>query len=930
MQIDEAREVRTTCPYCGVGCGVLAKVAADGEVSVRGDPDHPANFGRLCSKGSALAETLGLEERLLHPEIRGRRAGWGEALDLVASTFSNTIAEHGPDSVAFYVSGQLLTEDYYVANKLMKGFIGSANIDTNSRLCMASSVAGHRRAFGSDTVPGTYEDLELADLVVLVGSNLAWCHPVLYQRIAAAKEKRPGMKIVLVDPRRTMTADIADLHLAIAPDGDVALFSGLLAFLAGRDALDSDYIAAHTTGFEAALAAASEMGMAEIARRTGLDEEVLLGFFTLFAETPRTVTVYSQGVNQSASGTDKVNAIVNCHLATGRIGKPGAGPFSVTGQPNAMGGREVGGLANMLAAHMEIENPVHRDRVQRFWNAPTVAEKPGLKAVDMFRAVADGRIKALWIMATNPVDSMPDADVVEAAIKACPFVVVSDVSAESDTIRHAHVKLPAAAWGEKDGTVTNSERRISRQRPFLPLRGEARPDWWIIAEVGKRMGFAEAFSHASPAEIFAEHAELSGFENDGERDFDIGAHAGVDAGAYEELEPFQWPAPALPSPLRGGSARRAGGGVAQDGAQSSPPPPRSALRIDSPRKGEGSAAATRFFANGGFYTPDRKARFVAVRAAAETAAGGDYPMILNTGRVRDHWHTMTRTGQSPRLSQHLAEPFVEIHPADAARCGIGDADIVRISSTRGDVLVRALLTARQRQGSVFAPMHWTDRFSSKGRIDALVAPLTDAVSGQPALKHAAVRIERFAARAFGFAVMRQRPVTIDADYWALARCRHGWRVELAFAEEKTDWSAFAQMLFGADEGAELLAYHDRDAGQHRIAAFDGDRLAGALFAAPGPVAVSRGWAADQLGETHAGQRSRFRIVAGRAGADRPDAGAMVCSCFSVGANQIAAAVATGCASVEAIGEVLKAGTNCGSCRSEIRAIVNAGRVQAAE
>jgi assimilatory nitrate reductase catalytic subunit len=966
MQIDEAREVRTTCPYCGVGCGVLAKVAADGEVSVRGDPDHPANFGRLCSKGSALAETLGLEERLLYPEIRGRRAGWDEALDLVASTFSSTIAEHGPDSVAFYVSGQLLTEDYYVANKLMKGFIGSANIDTNSRLCMASSVAGHRRAFGSDTVPGTYEDLELADLVVLVGSNLAWCHPVLYQRIAAAKEKRPGMKVVLVDPRRTMTADMADLHLAIAPDSDVALFSGLLAFLAEREALDRAYIAAHTTGFEAALAAALELGMAEIARRTGLDEETLLRFFALFAETSKTVTVYSQGVNQSASGTDKVNAIINCHLATGRIGEPGAGPFSVTGQPNAMGGREVGGLANMLAAHMEIENPVHCDRVRRFWNAPAVAEKPGLKAVDMFRAMADGRIKALWIMATNPVDSMPDADMVEAAIKACPFVVVSDASAEADTIRHAHVKLPAAAWGEKDGTVTNSERRISRQRHFLPTLGDVRPDWWIIAEVGKRMGFAEAFSHGAPAEIFAEHAALSGFENGGERDFDIGAHAGVDAGAYEEMEPFQWPAPAaartplwpaghlplkggdqpasavspiagvaegatrlkLPiSPLEGEMAGRPEGDGGDFTQYSTTPTP--ARRADPLLKRE-RKAASRFFANGGFYTPDRKARFVAVGPAAETRPAADYPMILNTGRVRDHWHTMTRTGQSPRLSQHLAEPFVEIHPADAVRCGIGDAEIVRVSSARGDVLVRALLTTRQRQGSVFAPMHWTDRFSSRGRIDALVAPLTDAVSGQPALKHAAARIEKFAARAFGFAVMRQRPVSIDADYWALARCRHGWRVELAFAEEKTDWAAFAQTLFRADEGAELLAYHDRDAGQHRIAAFDGDRLAGALFAAPGPVAVSRGWAADQLGETHAGQRSRFRIVAGRAGADRPDAGAMVCSCFSVGANQIAAAVAAGCASVEAIGEVLKAGTNCGSCRSEIRAIVNAGRVQAAE
>ncbi|CAN7694759.1 nitrate reductase [Mesorhizobium sp. LjNodule214] len=889
MEIDAAREVRTTCPYCGVGCGVLAKVAADGQVSVRGDADHPANFGRLCSKGSALAETIDLDGRLLHPEIDGRRVGWDEALDRVASTFSQTIAEHGPDAVAFYVSGQLLTEDYYVANKLMKGFVGSANIDTNSRLCMASSVAGHRRAFGSDTVPGTYEDLELADLIVLVGSNLAWCHPVLYQRIAAAREKRPEMKIVLVDPRRTMTADIADMHLAIAPDGDVALFTALLAYLGQHNALDRAYIDEHTTGFGQALFAASKLDLAGIAEATGLSEDELGRFYSLFARTEKTVTVYSQGVNQSSSGTDKVNAIINCHLATGRIGKPGAGPFSVTGQPNAMGGREVGGMANMLAAHMEIENPAHRARVRRFWNAPALAEKPGLKAVDMFKAVADGRIKALWIMATNPVDSMPDADAVEAAIKACPFVVVSDVLESTDTVRHAHVRLPATAWGEKDGTVTNSERRISRQQAFLPAPGEARPDWWIVAEVGKRMGFGEAFAHATPAGIFAEHAALSGLENDGTRDFDIGAYAGIDGEDYDTLAPFQWPA----------------------ASQGSPP-------------------TTRFFANGNFYTPDRKARFIPIRPVVETRTDEKFPLVLNTGRVRDHWHTMTRTGKSPRLSQHIAEPFVEIHPADAQLFGIGDADIVRISSPRGEVLVRALVTPRQRQGSLFAPMHWTDQFAAKGRLDALTASLTDPVSGQPALKHVAVRIEKFAAKAFGFAVMRARPASVAATYWVVAKCRGGWRVELAFADDNMGWADFAASLFGAPPTSDTLAYHDRDAGQHRIAAFDGEHLAGALFVAPGPVAVSRGWAAEKLEEVHAGQRERFRIVAGRAGAGRPDAGATVCSCFSVGANQIAAAVAAGCTTVASIGETLKAGTNCGSCRAEIRAIIEARRVQAAE
>ncbi|RWI29045.1 nitrate reductase [Mesorhizobium sp.] len=945
MEIDEAREVRTTCPYCGVGCGVLAKVAANGEITVRGDPDHPANFGRLCSKGSALAETIDLDGRLLYPQIHGRRTDWDEALDLVASTFSRTIAEHGPDAVAFYVSGQLLTEDYYVANKLMKGFIGSANIDTNSRLCMASSVAGHRRAFGSDTVPGSYEDLELADLIVLVGSNLAWCHPVLYQRIAAAREKRPEMKVVLVDPRRTMTSDIADMHLAIAPDGDVALFTGLLAYLGQHNTLDRTYITAHTTGFGQAFFAASALDLAGVAAATGLGEDELVRFYSLFAATAKTVTVYSQGVNQSSSGTDKVNAIINCHLATGRIGKPGAGPFSVTGQPNAMGGREVGGLANMLAAHMEIENPEHRDRVQRFWSAPDIPEEPGLKAVEMFQAVADGRIKALWIVATNPVDSMPDADAVEAAIKACPFVVVSDILAKTDTVRHAHVRLPAAAWGEKDGTVTNSERRISRQRAFLATPGEARADWWIIAEVAKRMGFGEAFSHPSPADIFAEHAALSAFENDGARDFDIGAYGGVDAEGYDALAPFQWPAPSPGTPLWPAGHLPLKGGdrmspsfspiatIAEEATSAKLPI--SPFEGEMAGRPEGGAwrrpevRSTRFFANGGFYTPDRKARFIPIRPVPQTRTNEKFPLVLNTGRVRDHWHTMTRTGKSPRLSQHLAEPFAEIHPADAQHFGIGDADILRVSTEHGEVLLRALVTVRQRPGSVFVPMHWTDQFSARARVDALVAPITDPISGQPASKNVAARVERFAAVAFGFAVLAERPASIDADYWSLARCAAGWRLELALEADR-DWPDFAASLFGADAPGETLAYHDVAGGHYRFARFTGSRLTGALYLAPRPVAVSRGWAVEQLSADHADRRGRLAIVAGRPGGNSVDRGAVVCSCFGVGANQIAEAVRGGCVSVEAIGATLHAGTNCGSCRAEIRTIIEARRLHAAE
>ncbi|ABC90575.1 nitrate reductase large subunit protein [Rhizobium etli CFN 42] len=884
-----AAEVKTTCPYCGVGCGVIATVDEAGAVSVKGDPEHPSNFGRLCSKGSALAETIDLDGRLLYPEIAGARSGWDEALDLVARRFSETIAEHGPDSVAFYVSGQLLTEDYYLANKLMKGFIGSANIDTNSRLCMSSSVAGHRRAFGADTVPGTYEDIELADLVVLTGSNLAWCHPVIYQRLAAAKAARPNMRIVVIDPRRTMTCDIADLHLAIRPDGDVALFMGLLAHLATSPAIDQNYIASHTEGFAGAFAAAAALDINDLLERTGLPAMQIREFFRLFETTSKVVTCYSQGVNQSSSGTDKVNAILNCHLATGRIGRPGMGPFSLTGQPNAMGGREVGGLANMLAAHMAIENPEDRDRVQRFWESPVIAAKPGLKAVDMFRAVADGRIKALWIMATNPVVSLPDADSVERAIAACPFVVVSDILRETDTARHAHVLLPSLGWGEKNGTVSNSERRISRQRPFLGAPGDAKADWWQLAEVGRRMGFAAAFDFDAPAEIFAEHAALSAFENNGSRDFDIGARASMTGGAYDELSPFQWPQAAGSAP-----------------------------------------GVTRFFADGGFYHADGKARFVAVKPPLTDRTNADFPFTLNTGRIRDQWHTMTRTGKSARLSAHIAEPFAEIHPRDAIEAGISSAGLVEIESPQGKAIVRALVTERQARGGIFAPMHWNDQFAAKARIDAVVAPITDPISGQPASKNVAVAVRPFRAAHYGFAVSAVKPAIPEAAYWALAKADGGWRLELAFNETVEDWTAWCRAVFAIPDEIEPLGYADRQTGDLRLAFFDGEILLAALFLAREPVAVARNWAISQLSAVHGDLRKRFALVAGRPGAGRPDPGATVCSCFSVGVNQIAAAVRGGCLSVEAIGKETSAGTNCGSCRSEIGRIIDRCLAAAAE
>ncbi|WP_299368697.1 nitrate reductase [uncultured Tateyamaria sp.] len=844
---------RTTCPYCGVGCGVLA--GADG--TIKGDPDHPANYGRLCSKGAALGETIDLEGRLLHPKVHGKTADWDSALDLVAQKFSAAIAEHGPDSVAFYASGQLLTEDYYVANKLMKGFIGSANIDTNSRLCMASSVAGHKRAFGTDTVPGTYEDLEEADLIVLVGSNLAWCHPVLYQRIAAAKDKRPKMRIINVDPRHTATTDIADMHLQIAPDGDSALFNGLLAHLVEAQVVDEAFVAQHVNGMAEAVAAARATDTAD----TGLSGQDLAAFYALWSSTERVVTVYSQGVNQSACGTDKVNAILNCHLATGRIGKPGMGPFSVTGQPNAMGGREVGGLANMLANHLELGNADHRDAVQDFWESPTICTQPGLKAVDLFEACANGQIKALWVMSTNPAVSLPDADGVAAAIANVPFVVTSDIMERTDTNDLAHVLLPAVGWGEKNGTVTNSERRVSRQRAFLPAPGAARPDWRIISDVAARMGFGDAFAYDTPADVFAEYVALDAAVSKFPRDLDLSIFADAD---YAALIPTQWP---------------------RDGR--------------------------RFFADGAFYHPDGKARMVAVTPPILSQPR----FLLNTGRNRDQWHTMTRTGKSPRLGPHLAEPYVEIHPADAAALGAGPGALLRVQSSFGRAILRALITPRVAEGHLFAPMHWTRQRTTLGAVNAVTAPVTDPVSGQPALKSTPAEAEIFHAKWYGYLASRSAPQP-QTPYSAVSRTQTGWQAEVAGSRLPSDWEAEARALCGGVAGDACLQT-DRATGTARVAFVEDGVITALFFAAHQPVVLSRNATVGLIGT----QTPPLAALAGHAASDQPDAGPIVCACFNVGRNTLLAAAAKGANSVAALGEVTCAGTNCGSCKPELTALL---------
>jgi assimilatory nitrate reductase catalytic subunit len=876
--------VRSACPYCGVGCGVLARPDGRGGATVSGDPDHPANFGRLCSKGFALGETLSLEGRLLHPMRRQAdgtlaRVSWDEALDRVADGFGRTVAQHGPEAVAFYLSGQLLTEDYYVANKLMKGFIGSANVDTNSRLCMASSVAAHRRAFGADVVPGSYEDLDEADLIVLVGSNAAWCHPVLYQRMVRNRSER-GAKIVVIDPRRTVTGEDADLFLAVAPGMDTALFCGLLVHLAETGALDLDYVAEHTTGFDAALARAREIAPdpAGTAAAAGVDAGDLQNFFELFATTEKVVTCFSQGVNQSAQGTDKANAIINCHLATGRIGRPGRGPFSLTGQPNAMGGREVGGLANLLAAHMGFV-PREIDRVRRFWNAPRIATREGRKAVAMFEAIGRGEIKALWVMGTNPAVSLPRAGAARAALSSLDLLVVSDNVMATDTIAAgAHVLLPAAAWGEKDGTVTNSERAISRQRAFLSLPGEAKPDWWIVAQVAQRLGFADAFAYRAAADIFREHAALSCFENDGARAFDLGALASLSDQAYAALDPVQWP-------------RRAGG-----------------------------ASEQRLFASGGFLTPDRKARFVAPEPPALAApVSPDLPLRLNTGRVRDQWHTMTRTGRSASLGLHRPAPFVEVHPLDAAACGLKHDGYARVRTAHGACVLKVVVAPGQRRGSIFVPIHWSDETAACARVGELVGAETDPFSGQPELKATPAALERVEFAFQGFALARDALRWPGGTWWA--RLAVGEASGYLFATDSgpSHWHVSAPDLFGED--AVLTQYVDRARGVFRGAAFRDGRLAGCMF-----LHRSDAVHADAIGSdiAHVPAAATFE-PSGRGEQLFAKFGPLpvVCACFEVGLQTIREAmVSRSAASVEDIGRALRAGTKCGSCLPELRSLAH--------
>jgi assimilatory nitrate reductase catalytic subunit len=749
---------------------------------------------------------------------------------------------------------------------------------------MASAVAGHKRAFGEDVVPVSYEDLELTDLVVLVGSNTAWCHPVLLQRLTAARERRPHMKLVAIDPRRTATTQLADLHLPLAPGTDVALFNGLLVWLAEHGQLDRDFIEAHTHGgLEALVAARAGGGSLEAtAAACQLEVDKVRDFFEWFAATPATITAFSQGVNQSSSGTDKVNAIINCHLATGRIGKPGAGPFSVTGQPNAMGGREVGGFANTLAAHIDIEDERGRAAVKSFWNSPTMVTRQGPKAVEMFERIHDGRIKAVWIMGTNPVVSLPDADRVREALRRCELVVVSDVVAKTETVALAHVLLPALTWGEKDGMVTNSDRTISRQRAFLPPPGEARADWRIVCDVARAMGFS-GFDYVSPHEIFREHARLTAHANDGRRALNLGAWSEITAAEYRQWQPAAWPMAESRESARGP-----------------------------------------MFRDGRFMHADGRARFIATTPRnPANAPDADHPLVLNTGRVRDHWHTMTRTGKSARLSTHVAEPFVEVNPADALRYAVRAGELARVRSAWGAMVVRVCVDSDVPPGRIFAPIHWSEPHASDARAGALVNPAVDPVSGQPELKHTPAAIEPFVADWYGVIFSRAPLATPDTAWWTRVQGENFTRYEIV-GRSKPDWVREARRLLGVPDevDADWIEYHDSARQMFRGAWFVGDRLQATIHVDARPTLPDRTWLARMFAAGKLNAAARDSLLAGRA-VEGADQGAPVCSCFGVGRNAIAACARElgNAASPAEIGKRLKCGTNCGSCVPEISAII---------
>ncbi|CAM5785846.1 nitrate reductase [Rhizobacter fulvus] len=913
-------ETRSTCPYCGVGCGVLIETEAGAITGVRGDPDHPANFGRLCSKGSNLHLTataaVTLQTRLLQPMQRLQRhappqaIGWDAALDLATERFATVIEQHGPDAVGFYISGQLLTEDYYVFNKLAKGLIGTNNVDTNSRLCMSSAVAGYKLTLGADAPPACYDDLAHAGTLFIAGSNTAFAHPILFRRIEDARAANPALKIIVADPRRTETAEAADLHLQILPGTDVALFNGMLHMMLWEGWVNHAYIAAHTRGFDALKARVRDFAPKDVAKLCGIREADLVQAARWFATASPTLSLYCQGLNQSRSGTLKNAALINLHLATGQIGKPGAGPFSLTGQPNAMGGREVGGLANLLSAHRDLANPAHRAEVAALWGVDDVPAAPGKTAVEMFEAVADGQIKALWIACTNPAQSMPDQATVRRALERAEFVVVQEAFATTATCAFADLLLPATTWGEKDGTVTNSERRISRVRPAVAAPGETREDWAIATAFAQRLearlrpGRAALFPYADAQSVWNEHRESTRG-----RDLDI---TGL---SYAQLDaaPAQWP---WPEGATGGRAR--------------------------------------LYEDGVFPTADGRAAFADTpfEPVAEPR-DARFPFALNTGRLRDQWHGMSRTGTQGRLFGHVPEPVVEMNAQDMARLSLVDGDLVRLTSRRGELVVPAQASAQQAPAQVFVAMHWGEEFlsgaSAAGSTLAGVNGLTTSAycpkSKQPELKNAAVKVAKAELpwRLLALAWLPHEAALAAREALRPLLAAFGFAALVPFGRERSGVLLRAaaavapppQLLLKIESelglgAAGVLHYADVRRGQRRTMRLLGEgdamRLDGFLLA--GDIAAEA-WVRPLLQDDLPAQAYGRALL--MPGAKAPVAlaprGRQVCSCFDVSEPRIVATLATFAGPPEAqlaqLQGTLKCGTNCGSCLPELRRLVRA-------
>ncbi|MFY7911226.1 MAG: molybdopterin-dependent oxidoreductase, partial [Emticicia sp.] len=714
--------LKTTCCYCGVGCGIIATDLGNGKINVEGDKDHPVNRGMLCSKGMNLHYTVNdKSDRLLYPQMRMNRSmpmqrtTWDEALERTAAIFKTFIRKYGPDSVGIYVSGQCLTEEYYLWNKLMKGFIGSNNIDTNSRLCMSSAVVGYKLSLGEDSVPVCYDDIEQSDCILVEGANPAWCHPIIWRRVEAHKAANPDVKIITVDPRRTQTATSSDIHLQINPGTDVTLNHAIGRILIENNWIDNDFIQNHTDGFEDYKTKVFERTLAESAEICGVDEKLIVKTASFIAKAKGFLSMWTMGLNQSVIGVNKNLSLINLSLITGKIGKPGNGPFSLTGQPNAMGGREVGGLANMLASHREIANPIHRLEMEEFWGGTTISDKIGLTATEMFKGLEEGKLKAIWIVCTNPMVSLPDARMAELAMKNAKFVVVQDVSNRADTIKFADVVLPAAAWAEKEGTMTNAERRITHLSKVIDAPEEALPDAEIICRFAEKMGWGNKFTYNNFSEIYKEYTETT-----------RGTNIDVTGVSYELLKErtVQWPAP-------------------------QPPMGELSTNILVPPSGAGatdaSGAGRGLFQDHQFYTPNKRAKIHAVPDEnLSEKLTEDFPLILLTGRIRDQWHTMTKTGRVNKLNQHIPTPFVEIHPKDAQKRGIEEGAIVEVNGNRGSVKVKAKITDEVKQGTCFLPMHWGRILGNDfGRANNLTNVLVDARSKEPDFKFSAVEIAKY-------------------------------------------------------------------------------------------------------------------------------------------------------------------------------------------